>query len=433
MRRFGFSGLYVATAFGLAMMVIPTRAGADLTLYDRDGWSVYTKGMVAAHYQLMVGDADPLPKSNGVLVGGLFLDGGARDARDNSLILSRVRSGFIGSQIGFGINRQISENVHVSSLLAVSLNDISSSRGSDPVKGVDFREAWAALETPYGALKFGRMFSIFGSASGEVVLLAYRYGLGSPCFAELATIGCASVGAGPIYAGFDAQMRYITPRLAGLEFQLAVSDPVKASDFYVMTPFPRVDAQLSYDNQFGPVKLRVIGQGLWEEIQGVDVTNLVKRAEVWGAMGSAILKMDLPWGGPSLGAGGWTGAGLGTRTVLEVGTNDTSNPLTFGGTNKELRIFRGFYGNVAFNFHGSALAAGGGILYVRPVISAPGKDDDDPKSNSVLSQQAEAHLVFTQQIDAVVLTAEYMRWSEQWHFGETRDLNFGGVGANFTW
>jgi hypothetical protein len=432
MRRFGVSSLYWAAAFGLTIMMIPTRARADLTLYDHDGWSVYTRGMVAAHYQLMIGDADPTT-NHGVLVGGLFLDGGARDARDNSLLLSRVRSGFIGSQIGFGINRQISENVHVSSLLAVSLNDISSSRGSDPVKGVDFREAWAALETPYGALKFGRMFSIFGSASGEVVLLAYRYALGSPCFAELATIGCASVGAGPIYAGFDAQMRYITPRVVGLEFQLAVSDPNKASDFYVLTPFPRLDAQLSYDNQFGPLKLRVIGQGLWEEIQGVDQTNIVKRAEVWGAMGSAILKLNWPWGGPSLGAGGWTGAGLGTRTVLEVGTNDTSKPLTFGGTNKELRIFRGFYGNVAFNFQGSALAAGGGILYVRPVISAPGKDDDDPMNNDVLAQQAEAHLVFTQQIDTVVLTAEYMRWNEQWHFGEKRDLNFGGVGANFTW
>ena len=429
MTRFGGSSLRLAVALAFAAIVTPTAARADITFYDKNGWSIYTNGLVAAHYQIMVGDADP-NTNHGVLVGGLFLDAGAKDPRDNSLILSRVRSGFIGTQIGFGVNRQISQKVRVTSLLAVSLDDISSSRGQSPVKDVDFREAWAAVETPYGTFKFGRMFSIFGSASGEVVLLAYRYALGSPCFAELATIGCASVGAGPIFAGYDAQMRYITPPgLGGFEAQLAVSDPVKASDFYVMTPYPRVDAQLSFENKLGPMNLRIVGQGLWEEIQGVNQTNTLQRAEVWGAMGSAILR----WGGLSIGAGGWTGAGLGTRTVLEVGTNDTSKPLTFGGANKELRIFRGFYGNLAFDYEGSALAVGAGIVYVRPVISAPGKDDDDPTGDDVLAQQSEAHVVFTEQIDTVVLTAEYMRWHEQWHFGEQRDLNFGGVGANFYW
>jgi len=137
--------------------------------------------------------------------------------------------------------------------------------------------------TPYGSLKFGRMFSIFGSASAPVILLAYRYGVGNPCFASQNTIACASVGAGPLFAGFDSQIRYISPRALGLEFQLAVSDPV-IGPAYHMSPLPRFDAELNYDRSFGPSgKLRVFGQGIAEKLQRVDGDNL-KSVTVWGAM-----------------------------------------------------------------------------------------------------------------------------------------------------
>jgi len=81
------------------------------------------------HYQLMFGDGDPAT-THGVLVGNKIEPIGAEDPRDNKLFLSRVRSGFIGTQIGFGVGRQISETVHVDSLLAVSLNDIRATEGN---------------------------------------------------------------------------------------------------------------------------------------------------------------------------------------------------------------------------------------------------------------------------------------------------------------
>jgi hypothetical protein len=393
-------------------------------LFDKDGWSFRTTGLVAAHYQMLWGTDDPQPL--GIAIGGKILPVGADDPRDKTITLSRVRSGFIGTQIGFGVGRQISPSVHVDSLLSISMYDISSNRGQSLPKGVDYREAWAAVGTPYGTFKFGRMFSIFGSASASVILIAYRYGVGNPCIASQSTIACASVGAGPLYAGFDAQFRYISPRIIGLELQFAVSDPVVGPG-YQISPMPRFDGELNYELSFGSGnRVRAIAQGLTEKVKRVDMME-ERVANVWGGMGAAILELS----GLSVGGGGWWGSGIGTRGILEA--EDAANPLGYDVTHGtyELRQFRGIFGNVAFDYHGTALAVGGGRTYVRP--TADDADETKITSGSVLKQQTEYHVVFTQKFDALVLTAEYMHWKSEWHWGETQNLNFAGVGANYVW
>jgi hypothetical protein len=148
---------------------------------------------------------------------------------------------------------------------------------------------------------------------------------------------------------------------------------------------------------------------------------------VWGGMGAAILEVS----GFSVGGGGWAGSGIGTRGIMEA--EDGANPLGYDVTHGtyELRQFRGFFGNVAFDYHGTALAVGGGTTFVRP--TADDADETKMTTSSVLKQQTEYHVVFTQKFDALVFTAEYMHWKSQWHWGEVQNLNFAGVGANFVW
>jgi hypothetical protein len=422
MRRFRASILaFAQLAMLLAIAMRPGIARADLTIYDKDGWSLYTRGLVAAHYQLTLGDGDP-SSMHGVVVGTPLSPQGAQDTRDNKLTLSRMRSGFVGTQLGFGINRRISETVRIESLIAINVFDISSNRGQSLPKAVDVREAWAAVHTPYGTFEFGRMMSIFGSASSAVVLLAYQFALGHPCFAAETTIGCGSSGAGALYPGFDAQMRYVTPRVGGLELRVAISDPVVGPG-YVMTPLPRGDAEINYEVLSGSsFKLRVTGQGVAEQLERVEGTGLEK-GNVWGVMGSAILTA----GRLSLGGGGWTGAGIGTHVVVEA--SDAANPLAFDAQG-ELRQFRGFFGNIVYAFaNGSAIAAGGGATFVRSTAADVGMGS----GISVLARQSEFHVVLTHRIDALVLTAEYMRWMTKWYFGEKQNENFMGVGANYFW
>ena len=202
MRRFLTLCPKIATvALLLVVWLSSARAKASVTLFDNDGWTFQTTGLIAAHYQLLKGDADPLGANGKTLIGGRIGDDTtAVDQRSNTTTLSDIRLGFIGTQIGFMVNRQISPTVHIDSFLAGSVNGINSNRGQDTAapKGIDYREAWAEVVGPYGTLKFGRMFGLFASSSAAVVSMAYQYGVGHPCVINAATIACGSVGAGPL-------------------------------------------------------------------------------------------------------------------------------------------------------------------------------------------------------------------------------------------
>jgi predicted porin len=401
------------------------RARADVTIFDSDGWSFRTTGLIAAHYQLVTGDGDP-DTAHQVLLGGKLLTSSQEDTTSGgkSISISRVRGGFVGTQIGFGINRQITPNTRVESLMAVSLVDISSDRGQAGLKQVDFREAWASVVSPYGTFKFGRMFSIFGSASAQVVLMAYRYGVGHPCSVSASVITCGSVGAGPLYAGFDAQMRYATPRFAGFQLQVAMVDPTEsnANIPYTLTPVPRFDGEINYDNTFGPVHVRLFGQALSDRPVGIDTTTNSKRTlNAWGVMGAGIVDVA----GFSLGGGGWTGSAIGTRVPLEA--EDPTFPIAYD-QKAQARMFRGFFFNAAYDYRGTALTVGGGRINVQDTA-----DDDVTASFSILKYNQEFHAVLTHKFDAIVVEAEYMRWKSEWHYGETQNLNFGGAGVNYVW
>ena len=412
-------GLWVACA----LMLFASRARADVVLYDKDGWGVFTRGQAAAFYQLALGDADP--QSMTPQVGGLLSSVQESDQKNSTVTLSRLRSGFVGSQIGFGIRRDISETVHVDAFTAVSLQDVSGGRTVGLPEGVDWREAWASVVTPYGSFKFGRMFSIFGSASAQVVLLAYRYGIGNPCVAGGAGIACGSVGAGPLYAGFNAEMRYTTPRLAGFEAQVSVGDPISGQvNSYTLTPLPRFDGEINYDRHFGETtRLRVIAQGVTQEIQRNNMMGGLQSSNIWGVMGSAIIEA----GGFAAGLGGWEGSGIGTTRLLEV-PGGAASSISFDDTGA-LRLFRGYYGNIAYDYRGTRLAAGTGIVYVRPTA----EDSSAQPPVDVLDHAGEWHVVFTQQFDALILTAEFARWTSRWHSDAHEIMNFSSVGATFTW
>jgi hypothetical protein len=51
----------------------------------------------------------------------------------------------------------------------------------------------------------------------------------------------------------------------------------------------------------------------------------------------------------------------------------------------------------------------------------------------ILDHAAEWHVVFTQKIDAIVLDAEFARWTTRWHDEASATRNFVAVGANFNW
>src|SRR5256885_12724675 len=86
-----------ATAASLIILTAyAKRANADVVLYDKDGWSFHTTGLVAAHYQLVLGDADPNARLT--LAGGRILDETtASDPRGTTVTPSENSPGLVSA------------------------------------------------------------------------------------------------------------------------------------------------------------------------------------------------------------------------------------------------------------------------------------------------------------------------------------------------
>jgi hypothetical protein len=416
----------------LVLAAAPRAARADVTLHDGGGWTVFTTGRAEAHYQLARGDGDP-HNLNNKLVGGQFQNTG--QDQNNQIFDSRIRSGFIGTQIGFGIIDQFTDSLQGKAFVSFWLDGIDSHKATPPqTKDVDAREAWGALAGRGGEFLFGRAFSIFGSASGYVNNYAYAYAVGNPCLLDVSTIACGSVGAGPLYAGYNAQLRYISPRLGVFLFQVSLEDPSSLPD-YQITRYPRAEGELDVEVPLGVAgRFIVTGQGLAQQLAKINATqNGTASTTAWGAMGVARLEI----GGLRVGGGGWTGAGIGTHTPFQQ--EDQGKPLAHdlpGGMDAagnplpgdQLRNFRGFFGNVAFDYRGTALAVGGGAVNVEETLS-----DALTPSTSLLRQNTEYHAVLTYRLYAVVLSAEFMHWHSEWYRGEVQNIDFVGAGSVFVW
>src|SRR5262245_2604139 len=296
----------------LGLTVAPHAARADVVFYDKDDWKVFTRGRAEAHYQLIVGDGDPV--SSNRLVGGQIQNTGTQD-EDNHITQSRIRSGFVGTQIGFGVGNHIMQGLDAEGFIGAWLAGIDSGKGAPPrSKAFDVREGWGALSGGFGRFLFGRAFSIFGSASGEVNNYAFEFAVGHPCLADTSTIACGSVGAGPLYAGFNAQLRYITPRFAGLELQVSLEDPSSLPDYHI-TRLPRFEGEVNYELLFASEgKVVVKAQGLTQELGKLNANrDGVVSTTAWGTLGAVRIE----FGGFKLGGGAWMGRGLGTHNALQ--------------------------------------------------------------------------------------------------------------------
>jgi hypothetical protein len=401
-------------------------ARAEMVVHDADGWRAFLTGRAEGHYQLIVGDGDPI--SNNRLVGGQILNDGSQD-QNNHLVDSHVRSGFIATQIGFGVSDRFTETLEARAFVSIWLNGIEGNRGAPPLnKDVDVRDGWGALAGPAGTFVFGRAFSIFGSASGDVNMYAFEFAVGHPCIADSETIACGSVGAGPLYAGYNAQLRYVSPRFAGFELQASIEDPSALPDYH-LTPVPRFEGEIGYLGALGAAgKIFLTGQGLTQRLGKINANNNgTDFTTAWGVMGVARVELNHF----KIGGGVWTGKGMGTNNALQQ--DDQSRPLAqdlpagaFPGD--QLRMFRGYFGNVVLGWGGTALAVGGGGAFVQETVA-----DVAAVSTSLLKQNVEFHGVLTQRVHSIVFSAEYMHWRSDWYLGEKQTLNFIGAGSTFVW
>jgi hypothetical protein len=404
----GLAAISLMGAFTLA----PRLAHADITFYDKDGWSIWTNGRAATHLQYITGEGSP---ATGNMLTG-WNNTGATD-ESNSLLRARIGSGWVGTQLGFGVANQLTETTKLKAYFAVSLADITNNKAKTDGKGVDYREAFATAEGTFGSVTFGRALSIFGTGlAGTIYMYSYGNGAGHVCpDLDGIAITCGPVNAGGIFPGFNAQIMYALPQMGGLGVKVALVDPSLVPG-YSLRPLPRVEGEVTYDIGLGGTnKVSLIGQGIWQTMGRV-VMNSTESADVLGGIAAARLELS----GFRLGVGAWGGDGLGTGVPMQ---GDQSVDPT-----GELRSFVGFMAHGNYMLGNWEFGAGIGQSNV-----AETDDDKATAMRSLIESNTAFHGVVYRHVGPLVLGAEFMHWISKWHRGEEQAVQFMGLSANLLW
>jgi len=117
--------LFCSVAIG-ALLASPLIARADITLYEKDGFSFFTSGRSAAHYQFIYGQGTPAPAVMGGSLTGFTTDAATNDS--NKIATSRIRSGWVGAQLNFGLIAPITPEVKSKTYFSFNVDDITNDR-----------------------------------------------------------------------------------------------------------------------------------------------------------------------------------------------------------------------------------------------------------------------------------------------------------------
>jgi hypothetical protein len=336
---------WAAAALALLVSLVFARsASADITIYDNDGWTVFMNGRIQTFGNYNDGkgrprqltDANCMPDPNDptmTICATVELRGGGIDegsgfpewpagtnlqTTNNPGVVreARLRTGFTGNVLGFGIKRRISDTTEVLGYSAVTVGIDSEVRRKFSEVRPDWRESFLRVTGPWGSLTGGRTLTLHSRGALEVTYLyGYRYGLGFPGGVSTAGQSTAgSVGFGVLASGFGAGFAYATPDLGGFQLTVGAYDAnnLVTTRLLERTRWPRTEFEATYQLKFGQKGLlKLFGNGAWQQL--FDQAGSPRKVDIWGA--GYGLRLEV--GPVRLGFAGHYGKGIGVTYALE--------------------------------------------------------------------------------------------------------------------
>lgn len=480
----------------LACFLWAHSASAEVTLFEKNGWTFYTKGRVGAFVSVGFGDdfpeateplpgADPsMPSPNpthfvaGYSGNGTFgWQSDYQRTTTGKFFTTRVRSGTITNVLGFGLKKDLGGGATANGYIAIWAPIESFGRDKWKPIDADVREGYVGIDGTFGTVTAGRMWPLLGRTSYEVdFLYGHGYGVGFPCV-DAQGPTCGQVGLGALHPGYAAGILYTTPSFAGLRLSAGVFDPARllsaASTHggvpYQRVPFLRPEGSLTFDTPLGATgKLKLGAEGAFQPVSAVqdedtdqnpatEAVPVETSKSVWGVSGGFRVEL-----GPlRVGAAGFTGKGTGLYNPFVASDvtggpaiEQRTDPVTLLTTNvlepahAEIRSFSGFHAQLAGVFGSAEVGVGGGIGIVGRVPS-----DDQNYNLSPAKQQIGLGAHFNYHVtENVVLGLDYMRLMARWYgapaavlvngqpvtngqrlAAEKQDANFINAGVTYHW
>jgi predicted porin len=452
----------------LAVFTFPKTALAEKILAKGDDWQVYTDGRVGGFFSWVYGQGFPQntvvqnpsdPNAPGISIfplgggwkAGIEQPAAVNGQQDQGTINSmRIRSGFIGNQLGLGVRGQATPSTTVTGYIQIWAWIESSMRKKGFINTADVRQGYAKVEGPWGSVLAGRTRTLFSRGATDInTLYAHRWGLGFTGGGQIDDNGPTQgmIGFGVMGSGFSSAIIYATPVLLGFQLSVGAFDPVQSQGAgnYSRTKYVRPEAELTFERKFGntgKVVLFVNGeyQKVYKDsycapdlnpIEGLRIP-CEQAAEGVGYGGRFEL-------GPfHLGVAGHYGKGLGFNYALEVSDAASDQSGVF-------RMTDGYYVQTQVVLRKFDLFAGWGIVRAFRTFGDTYFDTANPPTQfqSVISYQMGINggVVYnlTPQIH---IDLDYFRAKAVWSGanlpniqtpGERQALNVLNTGMTFNW
>jgi len=445
-----------------------TSAQAEVDIAtSSSGWELYTTGRVGVFAQVLQGHGIPavLADVNGtptrvhpIYAGGIPVDADPDLGLNStigrgrgSLLQSRLRSGYLGNILAFGVRGHLTDAVTLRghlALWATAESDLNSTWAhTSPDSGFrnsgDVREAYIQLDSPFGSVIAGRTSSLFSRGAQEInFLYGHGFAVGAPIdfratepkVADTSGPAGGHVGYGVLAPVYAAGITYVTPKVGGVQLSVAYFDPATLfGEYWTRAKWGRPEAELTFGTQFSQRgRIHLFANGAYQKLYN---PNDAASATVYG--GGAGARLEL--GPVHLGVAGHHGQGVGTSYFMASDETlvDFSSTQTYRGS-KQLRTFDGAYVQSQFLLGKCDLNLGWGITRVHQLAA-----DTDPMffdmdtmmpAKSVLKSQMGVSAVvvyhFTEYLHGAL---DYFRADSRWWQGESQLVNSFNAGVTVTW
>ncbi len=247
----------------------------------------------------------------------------------------RIRTGLLPSIFAFNVKSPTIDGVDYAARIGLypQIQNSGTRIGLGPGTGgdlttggtsIDIREVFFTADGKFGQFLIGRALNLF---EGQNILTDMTLmGNGVPLNMTGGGVDLGHIGYGYTYTSFGPQFRYTTPDMGGAKVAFAICDPSNIGGATTINQ-PRFETEISYEKDFGGVKISSWLSGLYQEAK-FNVTEH-KVSTIAGAGGVQA------WIGPvELLLSGFGGQAVGMQlTQVDGSTLDgINNPrITYGG------------------------------------------------------------------------------------------------------
>jgi hypothetical protein len=450
----------------LAAFLPAKPAHAEKVLLKDGPWEVYTDGRVGGFVSWTYGDAFP-QDSYGKAPDGSFQllhsvkGGGWKAPSENTLLddpnkppgatdqgtinMMRVRSGFVSNVLGIGVRDQVSPELKITGYFQIWAFIESESRQKNRPNLADVRQGYGKVEgASWGAVTVGRMRCLFSRGATDIdVMYAHRWGVGFFGTNQIDSNGptTGQIGFGVMGSGFAAGAMYSTPRLAGLQLDAAVFEPISlpAGGAWNRTKYLRPEGELTFERTFGATgKVALFANGMIQSVYKVGACTPGSTANPGPCDQTASgfgYGGRFEYGPVHVGVAGHRGKGLGLTYALES-TEASSDDRG------SLRLTDGYYAQTQFVIGPVEPFAGVGIA--RVFLTAHDKDKKVDPTDPMMQHMIYPNSIIKYQLGingGVVyhltpnlhFDLDYFRAQATWYLGEQQVLHAVNGGMTVSW